>query len=146
MSNSDRRAAPWGRPEHVCAGALNLLGLLALAGCWRGAALEDRWQGQLTWVQSSIVVALVVVVANALWLIRGFLSVKVRKRDLMKLTRPRAATLATSRAESSDGSSFVAGPRMLLYHRPSCSLAAGKTVSAVDAGAGERQPCRMCQP
>ena len=89
---------------------------------------------------------LVATVGGVRWLAAGFKTVRVRKAAAVALVRSRFGSVeASGPADRSDG--FVAAARMTRYHRPGCSLVAGKDVSAAtlaEHSAAGRRPCGVC--
>jgi len=143
---------PWSSDHLVRALLGNGLGGLLIATAWFQAAIADTdaVRTRMTWLVLAIVGLVVAGVSNALWLFRG----------RQALTIARVALMADMReglrpAPEGDGprhravERFVSAPGMTRYHRPTCSLAIGKELTARTAAAWSRagmSPCEVCEP
>jgi hypothetical protein len=133
-------------PDHAGVVAVNVLCAVAVLACWVGAAVHETWHPQLKWVEGAIVAAVVASVADGLWLLQGMRQLRARRREVVVLgalwARPPAPP------STGDPTTYVAAPRMTVYHDPGCLMSARKAnlsaATAEEHARAGRTPCRMC--
>lgn len=140
-------AEPWSRADLVRFGALTAVGGALLGLGWFGAADRLELGEQVTYLNVGAGGLLVGAAGGLSWLRSGLRSVRSRKAGVLaelrtgKAASSPEATLATATA------AYVASTAMTRYHRPACSLVAGKDVTASTLAAhtaAGRKPCGMC--
>lgn len=152
---------PWRRRDGLLAGLLGAAGTAGLIVCWFGVSDEVVWREQIPWAIGGVLCTAVVVVAGALYLLRGLRCVRQGFRDLRRDQRvllglPRvspSAGAAAAPATTSDVTgpvssvTYVSAPEMTRAHRPDCLLMRGKQATPVPAAEVDRYPrCGVCEP
>ena len=147
-------------------GWIKLGGVLGIVYClagfvlvflgWNGAASNDRVEAQMPYLISGgiaglglIVVGAGLMVANSLRNDRVELRAAIDDlRDAVAAPSPAAGATAATPAGATGAGLVVAGTDS--YHRPDCALVQGQadvaTMTAADALAAGRTPCRVCDP
>ncbi|MBA3744182.1 hypothetical protein [Sporichthya sp.] len=138
--------SPWRRRDLAVCGALALLGVAGIIGCWFGATDEVVWRDQTGWLIGSIFCTGLVVLGGGLWVLIGLRRVRHGFRDLRRdqrtalgLTRSRATAVETDAAPTGE---LVTTGQMTRAHRPDCLLLRGK--QAVPVPAAERANYGRC--
>jgi hypothetical protein len=141
-------AEPWGSRELIRFVALSVASLVLLAVGWLGAGGEALLEEQMPFLDVAVAGLLVGAAGGALWVIAGIRAVRSRKAVVKALVAVRAGGTAAG-AASVRSDMFVAGAAMTRFHRPDCSLVAGKELAAatrVDHQRAGRRACGMCAP
>jgi hypothetical protein len=137
---------PWNRRNVTGFTVATALGAALLGASYVGVSAEVHLKDQVPFLDLGVAGLLVAAVGGVRWLAAGIKAVRVRKATDLALVRSRFGSVeATGPAGPSDD--FVATARMTRYHRPNCSLVAGKDVRAATAAehsAAERRPCGVC--
>jgi hypothetical protein len=137
---------PWNRRNLTGFTVATALGAALLGASYVGVSAEVHLKDQVPFLDLGVTGLLVAAVGGVRWLAAGIKAVRVRKATVLGLVRSRFGSVeATGPAGPSDD--FVATARMTRYHRPSCSLVAGKDVRAAtlsEHSAAERRPCGVC--
>jgi len=135
-------AEPWGSRELTQFVALTVASLVLLAAGWFGAGGEALLEDQVPFLNVAVAGLLVGAAGGALWVIAGIRAVRARKAAVKVLVAARAGGPAGAASVGSD--MFVAGAAMTRFHRPDCSLVAGKDVAATTRADHERAGRRAC--
>ena len=139
-------AEPWRRRDVTRFAAVTVIGLVLLGAGWFGAGGEAALDKQVPFINLAVAGVLVGTAGGALWLVTGLRAVRSRKAVVKALIAARAGGPAGASAPRASDT-LVAGPAMTRYHRPDCSLVAGKPVSPAPRQEHERagrRPCGMC--
>jgi hypothetical protein len=141
---------PWSRGDLVRLAALVALGGVVCALAWNGASTRSRLADQTAWIGLGVSGFLVAAVAQFVWLVQGRRAVAAHgveiQASVASLIPDRGAVPFRS-APTAAG--FVATGGMRHFHRPDCSIAAGRGWSAEPRGVHEaagRTPCGICTP
>ena len=139
-------AEPWNRRNLIGFAVSTALGAGLLGASYLGVSAEVHLKDQVLFLDLGIAGLLVGAVGGVRWLAAVVKAVRVRKAAAVALVRSRfAPARTTGPAGSPEG--LVAAERMTRYHRPGCSLVAGKDVTAAtlaEHSAAGRRPCGMC--
>lgn len=120
---------------------------VALVVCfwsYRGARAEAVVADQAGWLALSVTAAVISGLGNGWFLLARRRAIAVRRNQLLGTDRP-----AWTGPPEVAATALVSGRGMTRYHRPGCSLVAGKSVGAVGRDAHERagrRPCDWCRP
>ena len=141
-------AEPWNRRQARGFAVSTALGAGLLGAAYFGVSAEVHLKDQVPFFDVGIAGLLVGAAGGVRWLAVVVKAVRGRKAAATALVRSRFAPVgAVGAAGMTEG--LVATPRMTRYHRPACSLAAGKDVSAAtlsEHSAAGRRPCGVCAP
>ena len=139
-------AEPWNRRNLIGFAVSTALGASLLGASYLGVSTEVHLKDQVLFLDLGIAGLLVGTFAGVCWLAAVVKAVRVRKSAAVALVRWRFGSVGTTGpAGSPEG--LVAAERMTRYHRPECSLVAGKDVTAAtlaEHSAAGRRPCGMC--
>ena len=139
-------AEPWDRRNVIGFAVPTVFGAGLLGASYLGVSAEVHLKDQVLFLDLGIAGLLVGTIGGVRWLAAVVKAVRVRKAAAVELVQWRFASAGTTGpAGSADG--FVAAERMTRYHRPQCSLVAGKTVAdatLAEHSAAGRRPCGMC--
>lgn len=136
-------AEPWGGRELIQFVALSVASLVLLAAGWFGAGGEALLEDQVPFLNLAVAGLLVGAAGGALWVIAGLRAVRSRKAAVKVLLAARAGRPGAGAAPA--GSEvLVAGAAMTRFHRPDCSLVAGKELAAATRADHERAGRRAC--
>ena len=139
-------AEPWGSRELVQFVALSVASLVLLAAGWFGTGGEALLEDQVPFLNVAVAGLLVGAAGGGLWVIAGIRAVRTRKAAVKVLVAARADG-PTAGAVPVRSDMFVAGAAMTRFHRPGCSLVAGKELAAATRADHEqagRRACGMC--
>ena len=137
---------PWNRRNVTGFAVATALGAALLGASYLGVSSEVQLKGQVPLLDLGIVGLLVATAGGVGWLAAGIKAVRVRKAAAVALVRSRFDSVEVA-GPAGPGEGFVAAARMTRYHRPGCSLVAGKDVSAAtraEHSAAGRRPCGVC--
>lgn len=121
-------------------------GICLLVG-WVEVSATTEVSRQVRWASLSVVGTVLVCVASGLWATSAERALLLRMHRLAATLPTGAAATVLDLRSQPDGAVLVATPAMARYHRPGCSLTAGKPVEPSSQAAHEqagRQPCGMC--
>ena len=139
-------AEPWSRRNLIGFAVSTALGAGLLGASYLGVSAEVHLKDQVLFLDLGIAGLLVGTFGGVRWLAAVVKAVRVRKSAAVALVRWRFGSVGTTGpAGSPEG--LVAAERMTRYHRPECSLVAGKDVTAAtlaEHSAAGRRPCGMC--
>lgn len=140
----------WRDADIVMVSAAALVGVIAIASAWFGAARADSVAAQAAWLQLGVAGFAVFAAGACLWLLRGRRAVGERRSGLISLddrlvdTIPAESPAAGTRDGPGSTASYelVRSVGMTRVHLPECPLVAGKRVEPANLGDG--QPCGVC--
>jgi hypothetical protein len=137
-------------------GALMPLGILLIALGWLGAARTPFVFEQTPYLISGGILGLGLVVSGGFIYFGYWQSLRIREsrqqsRDLTDVMS-RLETLLTSVGSAAGGAavagaSYVATPSGSIFHRPDCTVVAGRDdLTRVDPATTKLEACRICSP
>jgi hypothetical protein len=145
--------SPWTAEDLLRWAGLWVVGLVLLGVGWYQASGKGSFGAQVAPTDLAVAGAIVVCVANVVWILNGRRAVGRRMHALLapieQLTDLHLSARATAAGESNQNEVLVAGPGTRHYHRASCQLAAGRNwpaLSGVDLAASDRTACGVCRP
>ena len=144
----------------IVGGVLMPLGLLLIILGWLGASHTPLPFEQNSYLISGGILGLALVVAGgfiyfAYWQSARIHESRQQARDLTNaiarletlLGSGVAEAVTGGRAATAAGVRFVATPNGSIFHRPDCTVVAGRTdLSSVDPDKTKLEPCRICTP
>ena len=134
------------------------LGGIVIAVAWYVAAGEATFAQQVGPIDAALAGLLLSGIGNLAWLLHGRRALGERRRLLLPDVtgagaQPQPALLgplAVSSTAATMDEVFLAGEGMERFHRPGCSLAAGRTgwrtATRQEHEAAGRRPCGVCRP
>jgi hypothetical protein len=137
---------PWTRRNLIGFAVSTALGAGLLSASYLGVSAEAHLKEQVLFLDLGIAGLLVGTVGGVRWLAAVVKAVRVRKAAAVEGVRWRFGSVGTT-GPGGLAEGLVAAPRMTRYHRPGCSLVAGKDVAAAtlaEHSAAGRRPCGMC--
>jgi hypothetical protein len=154
----------WGSDDLLRWAFAILAAAIVIGVAWYVAAGDLSLNQQIGPMDAAVAGLVVSGFGNATWLLRGRRAIGERRRALLpdpiaqvqraRLAREQSPTpvvgvLGTiTPAEGAE--TFLAGPDLERYHRPTCALAAGRagwtTMTRQEHVAAGRNPCGVCQP
>jgi hypothetical protein len=141
---------PWGLSDARTTFFTTFGGLAGLVMAWWGASGTGKLDRQVTWMVVGIAAVVVIGVGNFFWLLAGRRAVGVRRGmllDALDAATPSPASVLPGVVVAGRTTAHVTIAGSSRYHVPSCLLARGKAVAAVDAAATrDLVPCEMCRP
>lgn len=146
MSRSSSVAPLWHRRDAAGPFLAGLVGVVLCVVAWWQASGDRTFRQQLSLATVSVIGLVLIVGAEAAWVLRGRAIVGRRIRALLGSVPP---AIAGETPVLTGERILVAGPDLRLYHRPECALAEGHGWAA--AGSHEhrqagRRPCGVCRP
>jgi len=139
---------PWNRRELTGFAVATVVGGGLLGASYLGVSAKVALADQVPFLDLGIAGLLVGTVGAVRWLAAVVKAVRVRRAGAVALVRSRFGVVATAGPDG-PAAGLVTTARMTRYHRPGCSLAAGKEVSAAtraEHSAAGRRPCGVCTP
>jgi hypothetical protein len=137
-------------------GALMPLGILLIVLGWLGAARTPFAFEQTPYLISGGVLGLGLVVSGGFVYFGYWQSLRIResRQQSLELTAvmSRLESLLTAVGSAAGGgtlagAAYVATPSGSIFHRPDCTVVAGRDdLSAVDAATTKLEACRICSP
>jgi hypothetical protein len=143
----DNRPLPWRPPDVISAAVLNVVGLALIVAGYVVSAHTAVPDHQLLATNLAVGGLAVALCANALWLLTGLREVGLLRRAVLAGRTVVAAPARASEQLAPDA--LVATSTMAFYHRPECSVVAGKRAAPSPLRSHEsqgRRPCPMCRP
>jgi hypothetical protein len=133
--------------------ALWVVGTVMLIVGWYLAAGDATFQAQIAPTDLAVAGAVVVSMANVLWILRGRRVIGERMHRLLaplaEISAIRARSLELQSMLPTDSAILVAGIGMEHFHRSTCPMAAGREwppLSGADLEISDRIPCGVCRP
>jgi hypothetical protein len=159
-SRSQSRTRPWAGVQVVGVATANTLAIAVTLGAWLAASGTGKATEQIAFSSLALVGAVIALASNAWFLARGRQMVRVAQGAVMgerRFVPFRSGAVLPVPNGSSDRRSqpLLAGGHYLTvagtsrYHRPSCSLVAGKDCDTAPRSVHERagrQACEVCVP
>ena len=148
---SQVRQSPWSSEDVIRWVALWAIGVIMLVIGWYLASGRPTFQSQLVPTDIAIGGAILVCLANVLWLLNGRQAVGQRMQSLLgSVAEAVNVDLSTSGGSMHEaGVRLVAGPGLHHFHRETCVMASGRdwpTYNSGDDGELGRVPCTVCRP
>ena len=150
---SQVRQSPWSSEDVIRWVGLWAIGVIMLVIGWYLASGRSTFQSQLVPADIAIGGAILVCLANVLWLLNGRQAVGRRMQYLLgSVAEVVNVDLSTSSSSTSTADGIVrlvAGPGLHHFHRENCVMASGRdwpAFHAGDDGAIDRVPCSLCLP
>lgn len=147
------RQSPWSAEDLIRWLVLWVIGAIMLVVGWFLASSRATLQAQLVPVDIAIAGAILVCMANVLWLLSGRRAVGERMRQLLapvgELAYARLLLAGQPISKAGDAERLVAGDGLHHFHRETCVMASGRNWPAFhlsDEGAADRVPCSVCLP
>jgi hypothetical protein len=147
------RLSPWSAIDAARCAALVAAGAVVTGVGWWRTAGEAAWDHQITPVAIALSGFGIAAFGVVSWLLRARAVLLDRRAAL--LSDERLATRGSVRPDERDLSRFGAATTVVAhrtdgrFHRPGCSLAAGRSWSTLDRAELEdegRSPCGICRP
>jgi hypothetical protein len=144
--------------EDVTRGVLALAaGGIIIVVSWYVCSGDANFNHQIGPLDAAVGGMVLVGLGNVMWLLRGRRAVGERRRVLLSdPVTASSGSVGTVRnvsdlsANDADADEFfLAGKGLLYFHRPECTLAAGRTWSGATRAVHEeqgRRPCGVCRP
>jgi hypothetical protein len=143
MTEALRAWSPWSPADALRWAVVGVLGHGMAVVAWYLATHEDTLDGQVPWASLAVAGFAMAAYADVTWLLQSRFAILQRRARLLPDDVPLAAASAV------DDSTFVGGPGLGRFHRPSCPLAADRhwpTLDRHDALVAGRLPCGVCKP
>lgn len=140
----------WSAVRPVLGWVLAALGGLALLLGWYGVSGEALTAKQLPYVVSGGLTGVALVILAGVFLATDDVRRQLARIDSIERKVDALVALLTEEARADTGTEVVALPAGTSYHRPGCSLVAGKTsvqpLTAEQVAERGLTPCRVCDP
>lgn len=146
----------WDQWMLIVGGVLMPLGVLLIILGWVGASHTPLQFEQTPYLISGGILGLALVVSGGFVYFGYWQTLRVResREQAQELTNAlaRLEALLASGATTTDGKTgvtagFVATPSGSIYHRPDCTVVAGRTdLTSVNPARTKLEPCRICAP
>jgi hypothetical protein len=145
-------SSPWVLAEQIRLAQLVAVGAVTLLVGWFGLSGTLVLSRQASFLAIALGGLLLSSAGLSIWLLAGLRAIRARRvlvREGLLMLREELTQPAAGDTLVHEGATLVAAPSMTRYHRPSCPLVEGKSVTAlslvghVKAG---RLPCGVCEP
>jgi hypothetical protein len=141
----------------IIGGVLMPLGVLLIILGWVGASHTPLQFEQTPYLISGGILGLALVVAGGFVYFAYWQTIRVREsREQTEAVTSALARLesllasgasTTGRVSTSVTAGFVATPNGSIFHRPDCTVVAGRTdLTSVNPDKTKLEPCRICSP
>lgn len=146
----------WDQWMLIVGGVLMPLGILLIILGWVGASHTPLPFEQTPYLISGGILGLALVVAGGFIYFAYWQTLRVRESReqaealtdaLARLESLLASGATTTAAKVGVTAGFVATPNGSIYHRPDCTVVAGRTdLTSVNPARTKLEPCRICNP
>jgi hypothetical protein len=140
----------------IIGGTLMPLGVLLILLGWLGASHTPLPFEQTPYLISGGILGLALVISGGFVYFAYWQTIRVRESreqtaelvaSLARLETLLAGGVTASGATAAVTASFVATPNGSIFHRPDCTVVAGRTdLAAVNPDKTKLEPCRICTP